>query len=46
MASPSPSSSAVSAASEALNRNDAAYFTSLPQSDIEKICKSADEDGR
>ena len=39
-------SSAVSAANEALQRNDADYFSSLPQPEIEKICKSADEDGR
>ena len=43
---PVPPSSAVSAANEALQRNDADYFSSLSQSDIEKICKSADEDGR
>ena len=39
-------SSAVSAANEALQRNDAAYFSSLSHPEIEKICKSADEDGR
>ena len=39
-------SSSVSAASEALQRNDAAYFASLAQNEIEKICTSADEDGR
>ena len=41
-----PPSSAVSAANEALQRNDAAYFSSLSQADVEKICSSADEDGR
>ena len=43
---PVPPSSAVSAANEALQRNDADYFSSLSQPDIENICKSADEDGR
>ena len=43
---PAAPSSAVSAANEALQRNDADYFSSLSQPEIEKICKSADEDGR
>lgn len=43
---PAAPSSAVSAATEALQRNDADYFSSLPQPEIEKICKSVDEDGR
>ena len=39
-------SSAVSAANEALQANNASYFSSLSDLEVEKICTSADEDGR